>query len=112
MLVYTMPAAAAKSGQSHELDQTPKMEPAMKNSIPNPQLIGACLKATVSTGFTATTPTGEPAQLAIIDQQGNILVAGQDVAWAAWHVCVEVQENFWEGMGHLEVHTSPPGDPR
>lgn len=84
----------------------------MKDSIPNPQLTGACLKATVSTGFIATTPTGEPAQLAVLDLQGNILAAGQDVAWAAWHVCVEVQENFWEGMGHLVVHTSPPGDPQ
>lgn len=81
----------------------------MKIAIPNPVLAGAKLKATVSTGFTAESESGAPAQMAIIDNQGNILAAGKDVAWAAWRVCVEVQENFWEGQGHLVVHTSPPG---
>lgn len=83
----------------------------MKNAIPNPILTGARLEAKVSTGFIATTPSGEPAQLAIVDMQGNILAVGQEVAQAAWYVCVEVQENFWEGMGHLVVHTKPPGLP-
>lgn len=81
----------------------------MKIAIPNPVLEGAKLSATVSTGFTAHTESGTKARMAIIDDQGNILAAGEDVAWAAWRVCVEVQENFWEGQGHLMVHTSPPG---
>lgn len=83
----------------------------MKNSIPNPQLQAARISATVSTGFNVTTANGKPARLAVVDEGGNIIEAGPDVAWAAWRVCVEVQENFWEGMGHLVVHTSPPGDP-
>ena len=82
----------------------------MKDALPNPQLQASRISATVSTGFTATTADGKPARLAIIDEQGNVIEAGADVAWAAWRVCVEVQENFWEGMGHLEVYTSPPGD--
>ena len=61
--------------------------------------------------FTAKSESGAPAQMAIIDEYGNILAAGKDVAWAAWRVCVEVQENFWEGQGHLVVHPSPPGLP-
>lgn len=81
----------------------------MKIAIPNPELAGAKLSATVSTGFTAHCESGAQARMAIIDDQGNILAAGDDVAWAAWRVCVEVQENFWEGQGHLVVHTSPPG---
>lgn len=83
----------------------------MKNSVPNPQLLASRISATVSTGFTATTADGRPARLAIIDDQGNIIEAGSDVAWAAWKVCIEAQENFWEGQGHLVVHSSPPGDP-
>jgi hypothetical protein len=81
----------------------------MKVAIPNPILDGATLSATVSTGFKVAGPTGTPARLAIVDEQGNILAVGDDVAWAAWRVCVEVQENFWEGHGHLVVHTAPPG---
>lgn len=83
----------------------------MKTVVPNPKLAGAKLSATVSTGFTAQSESGAPAQMAIIDEHGNILAVGKDVAWAAWRVCVEVQENFWEGQGHLVVHTSPPGLP-
>jgi hypothetical protein len=81
----------------------------MKAALPNPILEGATISATVSTGFKATGPDGIPARIAIVDEQGNILAIGNDVAWAAWRVCVEVQENFWEGQGHLVVHTAPPG---
>ncbi|MCY1256153.1 hypothetical protein D9M68_51650 [compost metagenome] len=80
----------------------------MKAALPNPTIDGASLKATVSTGFTASGPEGQPARMAIVDEYGNILAVGDHVAWAAWRVCVEVQENFWEGQGHLVVHTSPP----
>jgi hypothetical protein len=80
----------------------------MKNAVPNPTINGACMKATVSTGFTVTSPDGKPARMAIVDENGNILAVGDDVSWAAWRVCVEAQENFWEGQGHLVVHTSAP----
>lgn len=80
----------------------------MKNSLPNPHLTTACISATVSTGFTATTADGKQARLAIVDEDGNVIEVGDHVAWAAWRVCVEVQENFWQGQGHLIVHTGPP----
>lgn len=80
----------------------------MKNSVPNPQLQAARISANVSSGFVATTADGKPARLAIIDEDGNVIEAGQDVAWAAWRVCIEVQENFWECQGHLIVHSGPP----
>lgn len=83
----------------------------MKDLVPNPQLQASRISATVSEGFTVTTADGNPARLAIIDEAGNVIEAGPDVAWAAWKVCIEVQENYWEGMGHLVVHSSPPGDP-
>ncbi|RRV41318.1 hypothetical protein EGJ86_07485 [Pseudomonas sp. o96-267] len=83
----------------------------MKDSVPNPLLQAARISATASTGFSCTTADGKPARLAIVDKAGNVIEAGADVAWAAWRVCIEVQENYWEGMGHLVVHSSPPGDP-
>lgn len=83
----------------------------MKDSVPNPELLAARISATVSTGFNCTTADGKPARLAIVDEAGNVIETGADVAWAAWRVCIEVQENYWEGMGHLVVHSSPPGDP-
>lgn len=83
----------------------------MKDSVPNPQLQGSRISGTVSEGFSVTTADGKQARLAIVDEQGNVVEAGLDVAWAAWKVCIEVQENFWEGQGHLVVHSSPPGDP-
>lgn len=83
----------------------------MKDSVPNPLLQAARISATASTGFSCTTAEGKPARLAIVDEAGNVIEAGADVAWAAWRVCIEVQENYWEGMGHLVVHSSPPGDP-
>ncbi|RRV18093.1 hypothetical protein [Pseudomonas saudiphocaensis] len=82
----------------------------MKNLVPNPQLQASRISATISEGFNVTTADGRPARLAIIDEAGNVIEAGQEVAWAAWKICIEVQENFWEGQGHLVVHSSPPGD--
>lgn len=82
----------------------------MKNAVPNPTLAAANISATVSSGLTATTAEGKPARLAIIDDAGNVIEAGPAVAWAAWRVCIEVQENFWQGQGHLVVHTGPPAD--
>ncbi|SDJ59754.1 hypothetical protein [Pseudomonas indica] len=82
----------------------------MKSAIPNPPLDAATISANVSTGFQVATKDGKPARMAIVDDDGNIVVAGPDVAWAAWCVCVEVQENFWQGQGHLVVHSSPPGE--
>jgi len=79
----------------------------MKNSLPNPQLTATRISATVSTGFSATTADGKPARLAVVDEEGNVIEVGDHVAWAAWRVCVEVQENFWQGQGHLIVHTGP-----
>lgn len=83
----------------------------MKNMYPRPILAGASIKANASTGYIAETLDGKPAKLAIIDDDGNVLASGQDVAWAAWSICVEALENLWTCQGWLVVHSSPPGDP-
>ncbi|WP_312374933.1 hypothetical protein [Pseudomonas oryzihabitans] len=81
----------------------------MKEALPNPTLEAGHIQGTVSTGFVVKTRDGAPARLAIIDEHGNVIEAGKNVEQAAWRLCVEVQENFWEGKGHLVVHTEAPG---
>lgn len=81
----------------------------MKDSVPNPQLQASRISATISTGFNVTAIDGKPARLAIVDEGGRVIEAGEAVAWAAWRVCIAAQENFWQGEGHLVVHAGPPG---
>lgn len=83
--------------------------PPVKEAIPNPQLVNAVISANVSTGFRPATRDGKPLHMALVDEAGSIIEVGDDVALAAWRVCIEVQENFWEGQGHLVVHSAPPG---
>lgn len=83
--------------------------PPVKEAFPNPQLENAVISANVSTGFRLSTKEGKPLRMALVDEAGSIVEAGDSVALAAWRVCIEVQENFWEGQGHLVVHSAPPG---
>lgn len=73
-------------------------------------LQNSTISANVNTGFQLTTADGRKARLAIIDEDGNVIEAGQAVAREAWSVCIAVQKNFWKGMGHLVVHSEPPGN--
>ncbi|MDH0292010.1 hypothetical protein N7414_23035 [Pseudomonas sp. GD04087] len=82
----------------------------MKAALPNPNLKNAVITANVSTGFRPVTKDGKPLRLALVDETGNIVESGEDVAWTAWYVCVEVQENFWNGQGHLVVRREAPSE--
>lgn len=68
-----------------------------------------CISANVTTGYRFTTADGRPARLAIIDDQGNVVEAGESVAQEAWNVCIAVIKNFKIGQGHIVVHSAPPG---
>lgn len=72
-------------------------------------LQASAISANVSSGYQLTTADGRPARLAIIDADGNVIEAGEQVAREAWNVCIAVQKNFWIGKGHLVVHSAPPG---
>lgn len=67
------------------------------------------ISANINTGYQLTTADGRPARMAIIDEDGNVIESGPAVAREAWNVCIAVQKNFWIGMGHLVVHSAPPG---
>ena len=53
--------------------------------------------------FAVTTRDGRPARIAIIDDQGNIIDAGDAVAKEAWNVMVAVYKNYLVGQGHVRV---------
>lgn len=67
------------------------------------------ITAQAHTRYRITTPDGRPARLAIIDDAGNVVAAGDDVTRDCWLVAIEAQENLWKGMGHLKVTTKPGG---
>lgn len=67
----------------------------------------AALVGTTAHGLSAVTSEGKPARIAIIDDDGNILEAGEPVAAACWHVVSEVQNNIWLQQGHLVVVSNP-----
>lgn len=68
-----------------------------------------CISANVTTGYRFTTSDGRSARLAIIDDEGNVVEAGESVAQEAWNVCIAVIKNFKIGQGHIVVHSGPPG---
>jgi hypothetical protein len=72
----------------------------LKNSV---------ISAVVHEGLTVTTRDGKPAKLAIIDESGNVVEMGEDVAREAWNVSIASFMKLLEGVGHLRVHTKPPG---
>lgn len=53
--------------------------------------------------FTVTTRDGKSAQLAIIDDQGNIIDGGDAVAKEAWNVMINVYKNYLIGKGYVRV---------
>ena len=72
-------------------------------------LSNTVIRGSTPTGLSVTTRDGRPARLAVLDEDGNVLAAGDDVARECWNVTVECQRNYWHGNGHLVVHTSPTG---
>lgn len=72
------------------------------------------LKTSVMSGFcyeglTVKTKDGKPARLAIIDENGNVIEDGPEVANEAWNVAIATYKNFLIGKGYIRVHTSPTG---
>ncbi|MBM5590020.1 hypothetical protein [Burkholderia pseudomallei] len=63
-------------------------------------------------GLSVTIASGEPATLAVIDKDGNIVEAGPEVARAAWDVAIRSYRNFLMGTGHLHVLSKPTPESR
>jgi hypothetical protein len=67
----------------------------------------ADISAVSHAGLRITTADGRPARLAIIDDDGELVAAGPDVAAAAWNVAIASYRQFLIGRGHLRVHAAP-----
>ncbi|NIF81599.1 hypothetical protein F3J20_30230 [Paraburkholderia sp. Cy-641] len=59
-------------------------------------------------GLSVTTAAGQPARLAVVDSNGKVIDASEEVAKAAWDVAVQSYRNFLMGTGHLRVLSRPP----
>lgn len=53
------------------------------------------------------TARGRPARLAIVTDDGEVIVAGDLVAREAEAVAINSYRNFLAGKGHLKVHSKP-----
>jgi hypothetical protein len=81
----------------------------MIGTIKTGTLKNSVVSAVAHEGLTVTTRDGKPARIAIIDELGNVIEAGDAVAEEAWNVAIASYKNLLQGMGHLRVHTKPPG---
>lgn len=70
--------------------------------------LSSAITAVSYEGLSVSTPTGEAATLAVVDQNGNIIDAGPAVARVVWDVAIAAYRNFLMGAGHLRVLTKPP----
>ncbi|AIO49743.1 putative bcep22gp07 [Burkholderia cepacia] len=73
--------------------------------------IAAAISSTISAvsfqGLSIVTPDGNPATLAVVDQNGKIVEAGPSVMRAVWDVAIRAYRNFLIGNGHLRVLAKP-----
>lgn len=53
------------------------------------------------------TIVGKPARLAIVDDDGNVIIAGPMVAREVRAVAVNCYRQILQGLGHLRVHSKP-----
>ncbi len=63
--------------------------------------------AVIYEGVTVTDGEGRPAQLAVIDGQGQVIAAGPLVAKAVWTASIEAYRNHLRGHGYLKVLQKP-----
>lgn len=78
--------------------------------IPKTGTLEHCwISANVNTGFRFTTADGRPVRLAVVDDQDNVIEAGDTLSSEAWNVCIDTMKKFMVGMGHIVVHSGPPG---
>lgn len=71
-------------------------------------LAQAILSGVAHEGLTVTTRDGRQARLAVIDEDGNVIEDGPEVAREAWNVAVASYRNFLRGRGYLRVRSDPP----
>ena len=72
-------------------------------------LAHSTISGVVHEGLTVQLKDGKVGRLAVIDDDGNVIEAGESVAREAFNVTLGVYKNFLKGMGHLRVLSGPAG---
>lgn len=74
--------------------------------------IAAAISSTISAvsfqGLSIETPDGNPATLAVLDQNGKVIDAGPAVSRAVWEIAIRSYRNFLCAQGFLRVRTVSP----
>lgn len=71
-------------------------------------LKNAIVQGVAHEGITVHTRDGRRAQLAILDDDGNILEVGREVERVVFQASREVIYNLWKGQGHMRVFYGEP----
>ncbi|GBH26707.1 hypothetical protein [Burkholderia vietnamiensis] len=84
-----------------------------KNEAPTADTqIAAEISSTISAvsfqGLSIETPDGNPATLAVLDQNGRVVDAGPAVSRAVWDIAIRSYRNFLCAQGFLRVRTVSP----
>ncbi|MBR8351248.1 hypothetical protein KDX21_11780 [Burkholderia cenocepacia] len=87
-----------------------KKQPKQESPTADTQ-IAATISSTISAvsfqGLSIVSPDGNPATLAVVDQNGKIVEAGPAVTRAVWEIAIRSYRNFLIGNGHLRVLSKP-----
>lgn len=75
----------------------------MIGNIKTGTLPTAEISAVIHKGLSVRTPDGKAARLAIIDENGQVVDAGDQVAMEAFLVSIASYKNLLKGQGHLRV---------
>lgn len=74
--------------------------------------IAAAISSTISAvsfqGLSIETSDGNPAMLAVLDQNGEVVDAGPAVSRAVWEIAIRSYRNFLCAQGFLRVRTVSP----
>lgn len=83
----------------------------MIGTQPTGQIAGVIISAVAHEGLSVTVD-GQPAQLAVVTEDGRIVAAGQDVAREARAVAVNNYRAFLQARGHIRTLSRPiePGN--
>jgi hypothetical protein len=78
----------------------------MLGTTPTGTIPGAIISAVAHEGLTVTV-NGRPARLAIINEDGQIVASGPEVAREAKAVANTALQNMWKGKGWLRELSQP-----
>jgi hypothetical protein len=78
----------------------------MIGTQPTGALPGVIISSKISKGLTVRA-NGKPARLAVIDDEGRVLVSGEEVAREAEAVAINAYQHFLEGEGWLTIASKP-----